>query len=88
MRSSGWILVALATCLWIAVGVLPLASGFMSFNHPEATNVPMIRPLGELLLTTAAWSVAVAGGALIVSWWTLRVRIPTVVRWSTTVAAK
>jgi sugar lactone lactonase YvrE/ABC-type Fe3+ transport system permease subunit len=65
MRSSGWILVAIATCLWIAVGVLPLVSGFMSFDNSETTNVPMIRPLSELLLTTVGWSVAVAGGAML-----------------------
>ena len=65
LRSSGWLLIVCASCLWIAVVVLPLVSGLFMFDTLPSDQVPMIRPTGQLLLTTLGWSSAVALGAFI-----------------------
>lgn len=68
MRRSGWLLGVLALGLWVAaVGWPIVAAIWTKVSLPPSTDVAT-RNLGELLLISSRWAIAVALGAMLVGW--------------------
>jgi len=67
MRRSAWLLPLAALAVWVAAVAWPVAGTAGAILTMPQTSVE-VRPTGELLLRSAAWSLLISGGAVLLGW--------------------